>query len=103
MLGLFIVVTQSERLLVLPNTAGKKELYGSNTSYTCLILIGWQAYNRGDQIHRKIILYLQNSINLIPTDYHPSYTLTSLYLMNMESKHGTISIITHPIPSLLYI
>ena len=34
MLGLFIVVTKVEqRLLVLPNTAGKKELYGSNTCY----------------------------------------------------------------------
>ena len=32
MLGLFIVVTLVEqRLFVLPNTAGKKELYGSNT------------------------------------------------------------------------
>ena len=32
MLGLFIVVTEVEQpLLVLPNTAGKKELYGSNT------------------------------------------------------------------------
>ena len=32
MLGLFIVVTKVEqRLLVLPNTAGNKELYGSNT------------------------------------------------------------------------
>ena len=32
MLGLIIVVTSVEqRLLVLPNTAGKKELYGSNT------------------------------------------------------------------------
>ena len=31
MLGLFIVVTYVEqRLIVLPNTAGKKELYGSN-------------------------------------------------------------------------
>ena len=31
MLGLFIVVTYIEqRLIVLPNTAGKKELYGSN-------------------------------------------------------------------------
>ena len=35
MLGLFTVVTLVEqRLLVLPNTAGKKELYGSNT-YLC--------------------------------------------------------------------
>ena len=35
MLGLFIVVTLVEqRLFVLPNTAGKKELYGSST---CLI------------------------------------------------------------------
>ena len=35
MLGLFIVVTLVvQRLFVLPNTAGKKELYGSNT---CLI------------------------------------------------------------------
>ena len=34
MLGLFTVVTSVEqRLLVLPNTAGKKELYGSNTCY----------------------------------------------------------------------
>ena len=32
MLGLFIVVTKvKQRILVLPNTAGKKELYGSNT------------------------------------------------------------------------
>ena len=32
MLGLFIAVTLVElRLFVLPNTAGKKELYGSNT------------------------------------------------------------------------
>ena len=31
MLGLFIVVTYVEqRFIVLPNTAGKKELYGSN-------------------------------------------------------------------------
>ena len=31
MLGLFIVVTYVERrLIVLPNTAGKKELYGSS-------------------------------------------------------------------------
>ena len=31
MLGLFIVVTYVEqRLIVLPNTTGKKELYGSN-------------------------------------------------------------------------
>ena len=36
MLGLFIVVTYVEqRLIVLPNTAGKKELYGSNP---CLLL-----------------------------------------------------------------
>ena len=36
MLGLFIVVTLVEqRLFVLPNTAGKKELYGSST---CLVL-----------------------------------------------------------------
>ena len=35
MLGLFIVVTLIEqRLCVLPNTAGKKELYGSNTCFT---------------------------------------------------------------------
>ena len=35
MLGLFIVVTYVEqRLIVLPNTAGKKELYGSNP---CLV------------------------------------------------------------------
>ena len=34
MLGIFIVVTLVEqRLFVLPNTAGKKELYGSNTCY----------------------------------------------------------------------
>ena len=34
MLGLFIVVALVEqRLFVLPNTAGKKELYGSNTCY----------------------------------------------------------------------
>ena len=34
MLGLFIVVTYVEqRLIVLPNTAGKKELYGSNPCY----------------------------------------------------------------------
>ena len=34
MLGLFIVVTLAEqRLFVLPNTAGKKELYGSNTCF----------------------------------------------------------------------
>ena len=34
MLGLFTVVTYVEqRLLVLPNTAGKKELYGSNTCF----------------------------------------------------------------------
>ena len=34
MLDLFIVVTYVEqRLLVLPNTAGKKELYGSNTCF----------------------------------------------------------------------
>ena len=33
MLSLFIVVTYVEqRLIVLPNTAGKKELYGSNPS-----------------------------------------------------------------------
>ena len=37
MLGLFIVVTLVEqRLFVLPNTAGKKELYGSNTCSHCL-------------------------------------------------------------------
>ena len=35
MLGLFIVVTYVEqRLIVLPNTAGKKELYGSNPCFT---------------------------------------------------------------------
>ena len=35
MLGLFIVVTYVEqRFIVLPNTAGKKELYGSNPCYT---------------------------------------------------------------------
>ena len=34
MLSLFIVVTYVEqRLKVLPNTAGKKELYGSNPCY----------------------------------------------------------------------
>ena len=34
MLGLFIVVTYVEqRLIVLPNTAGKKELYGSNPCF----------------------------------------------------------------------
>ena len=34
MLGLFIVVTLVEqRLFVLPNTAGKKELYRSNTYF----------------------------------------------------------------------
>ena len=34
MLGLFIVVTYVEqRLILLPNTAGKKELYGSNSCY----------------------------------------------------------------------
>ena len=34
MLGLFIVVTYVEqRFIVLPNTAGKKELYGSNPCY----------------------------------------------------------------------
>ena len=34
MLGLFTVVTYVEqRLLVLPNTVGKKELYGSNTCF----------------------------------------------------------------------
>ena len=43
MLGLFIVVTLVEqRLFVLPNTVGKKELYGSNTCYVklsaCLVL-----------------------------------------------------------------
>ena len=42
MLGLFTVVTYVEqRLLVLPNTAGKKELYGSNT---CLI---WKVQIQG--------------------------------------------------------
>ena len=34
MLGLFTVVTYVERqLLVLPNTPGKKEPYGSNTCF----------------------------------------------------------------------
>ena len=34
MLGLFIVVTYVEqRFIVLPNTAGKKELYGSNPCF----------------------------------------------------------------------
>ena len=34
MLGLFTVVTYVEQLLlVLPNTAGKKKLYGSNTCF----------------------------------------------------------------------
>ena len=34
MLGLFIVVTYDEQwLIALPNTAGKKELYGSNPCY----------------------------------------------------------------------
>ena len=34
MLGLFIVVTKvKQRILVLPNTAGKKELYGANTCF----------------------------------------------------------------------
>ena len=41
MLGLFIVVTLVEqRLFVLLNTAGKKELYGSNT---CLFIISYEA------------------------------------------------------------
>ena len=53
------------------------------------------------QLHRKNILYLQDSINIIPIDCHPSYTpsytLTSLYLMNMKSKHGTIIIEEGPL------
>ena len=40
MLGLFIVVTYVEqRLIVLPNTAGKKELYGSNPCYHIPMII----------------------------------------------------------------
>ena len=40
MSGLLIVVTYVEqRLLVLPNTAGKKELYGSNTCLNAVAIV----------------------------------------------------------------
>ena len=62
MLGLFIVVTYVEqRLIVLPNTAGKKELYGSNPCLfhysTCYLFVQLNTFTQ-----RYVILHPHSQI-----------------------------------------
>ena len=64
MLGLFIVVTYVEqRLIVLPNTAGKKELYGSNPCY--LYLFNNEIYNDEKMEYLKKYCLIIKKLNLI--------------------------------------
>ena len=67
MLGLFIVVTYvKQRLIVLPNTAGKKEPYGSNP---CLSVHSQRVYCR---------LY---NLYYIKCAHCTVYTLQTMYIV----------------------